>query len=82
MKKEETMKLLVEKTEEGYNIEIKGMPHMIMTGISILVKNLKDEKILSEKMIRKSVDVGLMSNEEIAKEATNELKKFIDKLFE
>lgn len=82
MKKEEKMKLLVEKTEEGYDIEIQGMPHMVMTGISILVKNLKDENLLSEKMIRQSVDVGLMSNEELAKETTNELKNFIDKLFE
>lgn len=82
MKKEEKMKLLVEKTEEGYNIEIEGMPHMVMTGIAILAKELKDNKLLSERMIRKSVDVGLMSNEELAKEATNELKNFIDRLFE
>lgn len=81
MKKEETMKLLVEKIDKDYKIDIKGMPTMIMIGIAILVKNLKDEKALSEKMIRESVDLGFMTNEEIAKRATNEFKKLIDKLY-
>ena len=51
-----------------------------MTEISMLVSNLKENNLLSEKQIRRSVEIGLMSNDELKKEKEDLMNELLEEL--
>ena len=51
-----------------------------MAEISMLVSNLTENNFLSEKQIRRSVEIGLMSSDELKKEKEDLMNELLDEL--
>lgn len=76
-------KILIESKEDGAKIEIKGTKPNLMLALANLVSNMLEKTNLSKEEISYAVKVGLMSDEELEKEKsqnTEELKTKVEKL--
>lgn len=80
MKEKNQAKILIEKEENSFKIEIIGLPYEVMAEISMLVSNLKENNLLSEKQIRRSVEIGLKSNDELKKDTENLMNELLEEL--
>ena len=80
MKEKNEAKILIEKEGNSFKIEIIGLPYEVMAEISMLVSNLKENNLLSEKQIRRSVEIGLMSNDELKKDNENLMNELLEKI--
>lgn len=80
MKEKNEAKILIEKKGNSFKIEIIGLHYEVMAEISMLVSNLKENNLLSEKQIRRSVEIGLMSNDELKKDNENLMNELLEKI--
>ena len=76
-------KILIESKEDGAKIEIKGTKPNLMSALANLSRSMLKGINLSKEEIRRAVELGLMSDEELKEEAnrkTEELKTKVEKL--
>jgi len=65
--------------EKG-KIKVEGNIVEIMTDISVAIKTISEKNILSKDDIQKSIQLGLLSDEEFKKEYEDVMKSFIKKI--
>lgn len=68
-------------------IEIRGDETLIMSELSTLIFAIRDDEILSDKQLKRSIDAGFKSEQDIRKELADKIKKlegdsFIDAIKE
>lgn len=76
-------KILIESEEDGTKIEVSGTKPNLMKALAYLSRSMLKETNLSKEEIRRAVELGLMSDEELKEEAnrkTEELKTKVEKL--
>lgn len=76
-------KILIESEEDGTKIEVSGTKPNLMKALAYLSRNMLKGTNLSKKEIRRAVELGLMSDEELKEETnrkTEELKTKVEKL--
>ena len=76
-------KILTESEEDGTKIEVSGTKPNLMKALAYLSRSMLKETNLSKEEIRRAVELGLMSDEELKEEAnrkTEELKTKVEKL--
>ena len=77
-------KILIESQNEGVKIAIAGTKYELMYALAHLSSTLLKESNLSEKDIKKAIEIGLTSKEELEKEVEqmkNDLEKKLQELF-
>lgn len=77
-------KILIESQNEGVKIVIAGTKHELMYALAHLSSTLLKESNLSEKDIKKAIEIGLTPKEELEKEMVQmkmELEKKLQELF-
>jgi hypothetical protein len=77
-------KILIESQNEGVKIAIAGTKHELMYALAHLSSTLLKESNLSEKDIKKAIEIGLTPKEELEKEMVQmkmELEKKLQELF-
>lgn len=77
-------KILIESQNEGVKIAIAGTKHELMCALAHLSSTLLKESNLSEKDIKKAIEIGLTPKEELEKEIVQmkmELEKKLQELF-
>ncbi len=77
-------KILIESQNEGVKIELAGTKHELMYALAHLSSTLLKESNLSEKDIKKAIEIGLTPKEELEKEMVQmkmELEKKLQELF-
>lgn len=72
------------KSKDGA-VEVKGSTTVLMTDLSMIIKLLRETfeeedipKEIGDKLIRKAVDVGFWTEEELAKENNKLVKELMD----
>ena len=78
---EPKFKINMELKEGSLKSEIEGSKTSLLTGLSLLVKNLKENGI-SEILIREAINTGLMTEEELKKSVNNKINELLNKLFD
>ena len=76
-------KILIESEEDGTKIEVSGTKPNLMKALAYLSISMLKGTNLSKEEIRRAVELGLMSDEELKEEAnrkTEELKTKVEKL--
>jgi hypothetical protein len=76
-------KILIESEEDGTKIEVSGTKPNLMKALAYLSRSMLKGTNLSKEEIRRAVELGLMSDEELKEEAnrkTEELKTKVEKL--
>ena len=76
-------KILIESEEDEVKIEIKGTKPNLMKALEYLSRSMLKGTNLSKEEIRRAVELGLMSEEELEEEKsrnTEELKTKVEKL--
>ena len=76
-------KILIESEEDGTKIEVSGTKPNLMKALAYLSRSMLKGINLSKKEIRRAVELGLMSEEELEEEKsrnTEELKTKVEKL--
>ncbi len=76
-------KILIESEEDEVKIELKGTKPNLMKALAYLSRSMLKGTNLSKEEIRRAVELGLMSDEELKEEAnrkTEELKTKVEKL--
>lgn len=76
-------KILIESEEDGTKIEVSGTKPNLMKALAYLSRSMLKGINLSKEEIRRAVELGLMSDEELKEEAnrkTEELKTKVEKL--
>lgn len=76
-------KILIESEEDGTKIEVSGTKPNLMKALAYLSRSMLKGTNLSKEEIRRAVELGLMSEEELEEEAnrkTEELKTKVEKL--
>ena len=76
-------KILIESEEDEVKIEIKGTKPNLMKALAYLSRSMLKGTNLSKEEIRRAVELGLMSEEELEEEKsrnTEELKTKVEKL--
>lgn len=77
-------KILIESQNEGAKIAIAGTKHELMYALAHLSSTLLKESNLSERDIKRAVEIGLTPKEEIEKEVEQmkeDLGKKLQELF-
>lgn len=76
-------KILIESEEDGTKIEVSGTKPNLMKALAYLSISMLKGTNLSKEEIRRAVELGLMSDEELEEEKsrnTEELKTKVEKL--
>lgn len=76
-------KILIESEKDEVKIELKGTKPNLMSALANLSRSMLKGTNLSKKEIRRAVELGLMSEEELEEEKsrnTEELKTKVEKL--
>ncbi len=76
-------KILIESEEDEVKIELKGTKPNLMKALAYLSRSMLKGTNLSKEEIRRAVELGLMSEEELEEEEsrnTEELKTKVEKL--
>lgn len=76
-------KILIESEEDEVKIELKGTKPNLMKALAYLSRSMLKGTNLSKEEIRRAVELGLMSEEELEEEKsrnTEELKTKVEKL--
>jgi hypothetical protein len=76
-------KILIESEEDEVKIELKGTKPNLMKALAYLSRSMLKGTNLSKEEIRRAVELGLMSDEELEEEKsrnTEELKTKVEKL--
>ena len=76
-------KILIESEEDEVKIELKGTKPNLMKALEYLSRSMLKGTNLSKEEIRRAVELGLMSEEELEEEKsrnTEELKTKVEKL--
>lgn len=77
-------KILIESQNEGVKIAITGTKHELMYVLAHLSSSLLEESNLSEKDIKRAVEIGLTPKEKLEKEVEQmekDLEKKLQELF-
>lgn len=77
---EPKFKINMELKEGSLKAEIEGSKTSLLTGLSLLAKNLKENGI-SEILIREAINTGLMTEEELIKDVDQKINELLNKLF-
>lgn len=76
-------KILIESEEDGTKIEVSGTKPNLMKALAYLSRSMLKGTNLSKEEIRRAVELGLMSEEELEEETNRskeELKTKVEKL--
>ena len=77
-------KILIEPQNKGVKIAIAGTKHELMYALAHLSSSLLEESNLSERDIKRAIEIGLTPKEELEKEVEqmkNDLEKKLQELF-
>lgn len=75
-------KMLIKSEGNGVRLEVEGTKYSLMYALAHLASNLLEKSNLSREDIRKAVEIGLMSKEEIQKEIEQKREKVEQELKE
>lgn len=78
---EPKFRINMELNNGNLKTEFEGSKTSLLTGLSLLVKNLKENGI-SEILIREAINTGLMTEEELKKSVNNKINELLNKLFD